>query len=115
MERQPARAELARKLGADMDARDLGELDPASYDVVVDATGVLSVMAHAVVLARRGHHLLFGVPPRGRELSLDAFAIFEKGLTIRSSSPRCATPIRPSSCSPRAVSGGRSHLPPVAA
>ncbi len=86
VERQPARVELARKLGADAWAQDLGELDPASYDVVVDATGVLSVMAHAVVLARKGGTiLLFGVPPRGRELSLDAFAIFEKGLTIRSS------------------------------
>jgi D-arabinitol dehydrogenase (NADP+) len=86
VERQPARAELAGRLGALRCEQELDALEPDAYDVVIDATGVLPVMARTVALARKGGTvLLFGVPPRGASLALDAFAIFEKGLTIRSS------------------------------
>lgn len=86
LERQPARGQLAQAYGADRWVDDLEDLDEGAYDVVIDATGVPFVMRHTVHLARAGGNiLLFGVPPRGAELVLDAFAIFEKGLTLRSS------------------------------
>ena len=86
VERQPARAQLAEKLGAQRCIEAPDDLVPDTYDVVIDATGALAVMAQTVALARKGGTvLLFGVPPRGGEVALDAFAIFEKGLTIRSS------------------------------
>jgi D-arabinitol dehydrogenase (NADP+) len=86
VERQPTRAELAKKLGAQHCTQDIGDLGLSAYDVVIDATGAPSVMAETVALARKGGTvMLFGVPPRGAPLTLDAFAIFEKGLTIRSS------------------------------
>lgn len=86
LERQKARLELAQACGARMCVTDVSELSASGYDVVIDATGVPQVMAQTVGLARGGGTvLLFGVPPRGSTLALDAFAIFEKGLTLRSS------------------------------
>ncbi len=86
LERQPARAEMALALGARRWVDDLAAMPSGAYDVVIDATGAAVVMAETVRLARGGGTiLLFGVPPRGAEISLDAFAIFEKGLTLRSS------------------------------
>ena len=86
LERQSARGELATALGARAWTQDLSDLDRDGYDVVIDATGALPVMAQTVAVARKGGTvLLFGVPPRDGALSFDAFAIFEKGLTIRSS------------------------------
>ncbi|MGC9520815.1 MAG: zinc-dependent alcohol dehydrogenase family protein [Anaerolineae bacterium] len=86
LERQQARGELAKALGAGRWVRDLDELPEGVYDVVIDATGAVPVMARTLSLARKGGTiLLFGVPPRGAELELDAFTIFEKGLTLRSS------------------------------
>lgn len=86
LERQEARGELAEALGAGRWVRDLDAMSEGAYDVVIDATGALPVMAHTPALARKGGTvLLFGVPPRSAKLSLDAFAIFEKGLTLRSS------------------------------
>jgi 2-desacetyl-2-hydroxyethyl bacteriochlorophyllide A dehydrogenase len=86
VERQPARAKLALSLGAASWVDDLATMPPDVFDVVIDATGVPDVMARSIELARPGGTiLLFGVPPRGADLTLDAFAIFEKGLTLRSS------------------------------
>jgi len=86
LERQQARGELALSLGASRWVEDLAALPESAFDVVVDATGVPPVMGQTVDLARPGGTiLLFGVPPRGADLTLDAFAIFEKGLTLRSS------------------------------
>ena len=86
LERQVARLDLARAYGARRCVSELSELSPSAYDVVIDATGAPLVMAQTVGLARGGGTvLLFGVPPRGSTLVLDAFAIFEKGLTLRSS------------------------------
>ncbi len=86
LERQPARLDLAKVYGARRCTTDLGDLIPSGYDVVIDATGAPKVMAATVALARGGGTvLLFGVPPRGSTLALDAFAVFEKGLTLRSS------------------------------
>jgi 2-desacetyl-2-hydroxyethyl bacteriochlorophyllide A dehydrogenase len=86
LEQQAARAQLAEDYGAHHVVRQLDDLSDSAYDVVIDATGALPVMSKTVAWARKGGMvLLFGVPPRGAELALDAFAIFEKGLTIRSS------------------------------
>lgn len=86
VERNPARAELARACGAHRCYADLDSLDESAFDVVVDATGAIPLMERTVDLARRGGTvLLFGVPPAGRRIELDAFQIFRKGLTILSS------------------------------
>ena len=46
-----------------------------AYDVVIDATWVRP----------GGRILLFGVPPAGSRVSIDAFSVFRKGLTVLSS------------------------------
>lgn len=86
LERRAARRELAARLGASQCAATLEELTPDAYDVVIDATGVPEVMSHTLSLVRKGGSiLLFGVPPRGTHLVLDAFAVFEKGIRLSSS------------------------------
>ena len=86
LENNPGRAELARELGADFVFNRLEELQPDRYDVVIDATGVLPVMNRTIDFVRSGGTvLLFGVPPSGKNLEMDAFKIFRKGLTLLSS------------------------------
>ena len=86
LERQEARGALAEAYGAQRWVRDVEALSVGAYDVVIDATGVPALMAQTVGLARKGGKvLLFGVPPSGAELAVDAFAVFERGLTLRSS------------------------------
>jgi D-arabinitol dehydrogenase (NADP+) len=86
LENNPGRAELARELGADLVFNRLEDLQPNMYDVVIDATGVISLMNRAIDLVRRGGTvLLFGVPPSGKNLEMEAFKIFQKGLTLLSS------------------------------
>jgi threonine dehydrogenase-like Zn-dependent dehydrogenase len=85
-ERQPARLELAKSFGADRVVSSADSLGKGVYDVVVDATGAVGVMSRTLEWVRRGGTiLLFGVPPRDTELTMDAFAFFEKGVTVRSS------------------------------
>ncbi len=85
-ERQPARLDLARSFGADRAVSSADELGREAYDVVVDATGAVPVMSRTLTWVRPGGTiLLFGVPPRDTKLTLDAFAFFEKGVTVRSS------------------------------
>jgi 2-desacetyl-2-hydroxyethyl bacteriochlorophyllide A dehydrogenase len=86
LENNPGRADLAEKLGADHVAISMDELKQNYYDVVIDATGVLPVMNRSIDFIRSGGTvLLFGVPPAGKNLEVDAFKIFQKGLTILSS------------------------------
>lgn len=86
VDKNAARLELAGQLGADDLRSDLGELELDHYDVVIDATGVIPVMQRSIDFARPGGKvLLFGVPPSGKSMSLDAFKIFQKGLTLLSS------------------------------
>jgi 2-desacetyl-2-hydroxyethyl bacteriochlorophyllide A dehydrogenase len=57
-----------------------------AFDAVIDATGVPALMERTTAWVRPGGRiLLFGVPPAGARLSLDAFSIFRKGLTLLSS------------------------------
>ena len=86
LESNPGRAELARDLGADLVFDRLEDLQPDTFDVVIDATGVISLMNRAIDFVRSGGTvLLFGVPPSGKNLEMDAFKIFRKGLTLLSS------------------------------
>ena len=81
-----ARLEAARALGADACLESLDQLKPNLFDLVVDATGSVKVMSRTIDFARYGGKvLLFGVPPAGQNFSVEAFPIFRKGLTILSS------------------------------
>lgn len=86
LENNPGRAELACQLGADQVVNRMEDLQLNTYDVVIDATGVIPVMNRAIDFARHGGTvLLFGVPPSGKNMEFEAFKIFQKGLTLLSS------------------------------
>ncbi len=86
VDKNAARVRFAGEMGADVLLNDLGKLRADHYDVVIDATGAIPVMQRAVDYARPGGKvLLFGVPPAGKEMSVEAFKIFRKGLTVLSS------------------------------
>jgi len=86
LESNSGRAELARQMGADLVVERMEDLPLDSFDVVIDATGVIPLMNCTIDFARKGGTvLLFGVPPSGRNLELEAFKIFQKGLTLLSS------------------------------
>lgn len=86
LETNTGRAELARQLGADFVATRLEDLQMDGYDVVIDATGAIPVMNRSIDFARKGGSvLLFGVPPSGKNLEMEGFKIFQKGLTLLSS------------------------------
>lgn len=86
VDRNTARVGFAGEMGADVTLTDLDALKPDGYDAVIDATGVIPVMRRAVDFARPGGKvLLFGVPPTGKEMNIEAFKIFRKGLTVLSS------------------------------
>lgn len=85
VERQPARRAFAA-LWAEHTLDSLEALEPDAYDVVIDATGVIAVMERTLAAARHGGTvLLFGVPPAEARLSVAAFTVFRKGLTVLSS------------------------------
>jgi D-arabinitol dehydrogenase (NADP+) len=86
VDKNAARVSFAGQSGADEILTELDELPPDGYDAVIDATGVIAVMRRAIDFTRPGGKvLLFGVPPAGQEMCLEAFKIFRKGLTLLSS------------------------------
>ena len=86
VDKNPARVNFASVMGADAVAADLDDLKRDNYDAVVDATGVIPVMSRSIDFVRHGGKvLLFGVPPIGEPITMEAFPIFRKGLTILSS------------------------------
>jgi 2-desacetyl-2-hydroxyethyl bacteriochlorophyllide A dehydrogenase len=86
LENNPGRAELARQLGADLVCERIEDLQPEAYDVVIDATGVIPLMNRSIDFVRSGGTvLLFGVPPAGKSMEIEAFKVFQKGLTLLSS------------------------------
>lgn len=86
LEINPGRADLARQLGAERVVASFEELQPDTYDIVIDATGAIPVMNQTIDYVRKGGTvLLFGVPPSGRNLEMEGFKIFQKGLTVLSS------------------------------
>jgi 2-desacetyl-2-hydroxyethyl bacteriochlorophyllide A dehydrogenase len=99
VEKQPARLELARTLGAsavvaagpDQDAQ-LKELAPRGFGVVVDATGIPAVIEHAFsYLRKRGQYLQFGVTPNHAKVSISPYDLFHNDWTIIGSFALCYT------------------------
>jgi 2-desacetyl-2-hydroxyethyl bacteriochlorophyllide A dehydrogenase len=81
-----SRLEMAKKCGAAKVCASLEELKRDSFDVVVDATGAVSIMEKALEYVRKGGTVLwFGVPKHDAKMQLPAFTIFEKGLILLSS------------------------------
>lgn len=86
VDKNESRVQFAAELGADQTLTRLDDLKTDYYDVVIDATGAIPVMEQTINFARPGGKvLLFGVPPSGKSMSLEAFKIFQKGLTVLSS------------------------------
>lgn len=86
LESNPGRAESARQLGADEVVSRMEDLKPDTYDIVIDATGAIPVMNRTIDFVRKGGTvLLFGVPPSGKNMEMEGFKIFQKGLTMLSS------------------------------
>jgi 2-desacetyl-2-hydroxyethyl bacteriochlorophyllide A dehydrogenase len=86
LENNPGRAELARQMGAGQVLDRADDLPPDAFDVIIDATGVIPLMSRAIDFVRPGGTiLLFGVPPSGKMMEIEAFTIFQKGLTFLSS------------------------------
>ena len=86
LEINPGRAEVAGQLGADHVVSSFDDLPTDTYDIVIDATGAIPVMNRTIDYVRKGGRvLLFGVPPSGRNMELEGFKIFQKGLTLLSS------------------------------
>jgi len=86
LEINPGRADLASEMGADRVVSNFEELRADTYDIVIDATGAIPVMNRSIDYVRMGGTvLLFGVPPSGKNLEMEGFKIFRKGLTVLSS------------------------------
>jgi threonine dehydrogenase-like Zn-dependent dehydrogenase len=70
----------------------LHELAPQGYDIVIDATGVPSVIENAFQhLKVRGQFLQFGVTPNNAKISISPYDIFHKDWTIIGSFALCYT------------------------
>lgn len=86
VDKNTARAAFAAETGADVVFTDVDELEKDCYDVVIDASGYIPLMQRTIEFARYGGTiLLFGVPPSGKPMTVEAFQIFRKGLTLLSS------------------------------
>ncbi len=110
LETNPGRIELARALGADQVVSRMEDLPQNTFDVVIDATGSIPVMNRTIDFARSGGTvLLFGVPPSGKMLELDAFKIFQKGLILLSS----FTSVRNSLQAVRLLQSGEVKVEPL--
>jgi hypothetical protein len=73
-------------MGADASLESLEGLEQDSFDVVIDATGAIPMMAKTLDYVRHGGTvLLFGVPPAGKQMEIEPFKIFRKGLKVLSS------------------------------
>jgi D-arabinitol dehydrogenase (NADP+) len=89
--------DLAKRRGADhtvqMDRNDsatcnarLREIAPAGFDVVVDATGVLSVLEQAIPLTRTGGMVfVYGMTNEADLWAVSPYEIFRREITVRGS------------------------------
>jgi 2-desacetyl-2-hydroxyethyl bacteriochlorophyllide A dehydrogenase len=99
VEPQPDRLALARQLGvtsaipAGLDqGQALRELAPYGFAIVIDATGVPSVIEQAFsYLKPRGQFLQFGVAPNDAVIHLRPYDVFHKDWTIIGSFALCYT------------------------
>jgi 2-desacetyl-2-hydroxyethyl bacteriochlorophyllide A dehydrogenase len=99
VEKQPARLELARTMGAalavapgaDQDEQ-LKAIAPRGFGVVIDATGVPAVIEGAFRFLRpRGTYLQFGVAPNHARVSVSPYEIFRNDWTIIGTFALCYT------------------------
>lgn len=110
LEINPGRADLASEMGADRVVASFDELQPDTYDIVIDATGAIPVMNRSIDYVRLGGTvLLFGVPPSGKNLEVEGFKIFRKGLTVLSS----FTSVRNSFQAVDLLQSGQIHVEPL--
>ena len=99
VEPQPERLALARRLGATRAIRadgnetdELRDAAPYGFAIVVDATGVPSVIEEAFrYLKPRGQFLQFGVAPKDARVNLRPYAVFRNDWTIVGSFALCYT------------------------
>jgi 2-desacetyl-2-hydroxyethyl bacteriochlorophyllide A dehydrogenase len=99
VEKQPDRRNLALRMGADTAmapdpdlAKQLFELAPYGYAIVIDATGVLEVIQSALQYVKpRGQYLQFGVTSRDVTVQWEPYDIYHKDLTIVGSFALCYT------------------------
>lgn len=98
-EKQPARLQLAKDMGAnvaitagpDQDAA-LKQVAPEGFDIVIDATGVPAVIQNAFkYLKPRGQFLQFGVAPIGAKIEIEPYEIFRNDWQIIGSFALCYT------------------------
>jgi len=90
VEKQPARLELSKAMGANntvmADANQtaaLKEIAPYGFDAIIDATGVPKVIESAFqYLKPRGKFLQFGVTPMGSKIEVSPYDIFHNDWTI---------------------------------
>lgn len=99
VDKQPARLHMAKQFGASQiltaDANldgQLRSLAPFGYDIVVDATGVPSVIESSFqYLKVRGQFLQFGVTPINARITVSPYDIFHKDWQIIGSFALCYT------------------------
>jgi threonine dehydrogenase-like Zn-dependent dehydrogenase len=85
-EKRDSRIKLAEQYGATHLLQELTTHEKEKFDVVIEATGSISLMDQCIDLARPGGRiLLFGVPAAKDVMKLPAIQVFKKGLTIMSS------------------------------
>lgn len=99
MEKQPDRLQLAAQMGANHtvapgpdQTEALRELAPYGFDIVIDATGVPSVIEQAFAyLKPRGQFLVFGVTPKDAKIQISPYDVFQNDWTIIGSFALCYT------------------------
>jgi 2-desacetyl-2-hydroxyethyl bacteriochlorophyllide A dehydrogenase len=99
VDRQPARLQLALQMGANQtviasadQSKQLKELAPTGYDIVIDATGVPAVIEQGFNHLRpRGQFLQFGVTPMDAKIQVSPYNIFRNDWTIIGSFALCYT------------------------
>jgi len=80
------RRNFAAKEGLGQVFSDFSQVKKEYYDIVVDATGAISVIEQCIAFVRpAGKILFFGVPPKGKVMTIEPFQLFRKELTILSS------------------------------
>ncbi|MCD9021713.1 zinc-dependent alcohol dehydrogenase family protein [Cohnella silvisoli] len=80
-----SKLELARVLGATdtVNVKEMGKLDRETFDVVVDATGIPSVIEQAMkYMGKTAKYLQFGVTPKTAQIRLNPFDLYHKDWTI---------------------------------
>jgi D-arabinitol dehydrogenase (NADP+) len=84
----PARLDVARRLGAELavtpdELERVSSVAPLGFELVVEATGVASVLERSVEYARPGGTVwVFGVAPGDALASISPFALFRRDLSL---------------------------------